>query len=952
MACRVHWRRAADARMCLLGICCAALASAGMLWGVVRAEDSTLMAKKPVATPTRQEIWDGYLAAKNSVTTGEADGGESKTSQEVTAPKSKPLPAKEEATETKATGGLPKAQQKTEVPLVEARPIVAANARGRTSELPPIVTPQTLQRPSRAPIQRPAPGQASPAEAQATGQLAPVVSAAQARNRKGSAAPNSFEPQPGSVQQVMSGQTSAADTSSAPKFKVLPAEHASPGGQSPAASKQFAVPSIEYPGPNAGIDASYSAPSAPFAVTGAQFPAPNTPSPFSNPHSPVADSSPSGVAPPNSLRPAIIDNPLVTARKSAEPKEMVEQKPVPPIAPQVLRNELAAPGTLNPAPIAAVAPPMETGAENSQLQFPTTPLSGPSEHPPSPSAAALPNPTKSPVSEQPPLISPPPAPSPAVIPAKATRIEAAEPPALRPKLPAPRSKSPASGEPGVQTAHLLQPPPAGPAAPPALEPAAEPQLELPAGSPFEAISESGTIRLRVRKSLLMRTKVDVYRTATVDEGVVELVQFTPREISLIGRSQGQTHVTFWFDDPAQPPVTYVVEVAPDAQEIQVQEEKYKLLENVINEMFPDSKVYLVLVADKLLVKGQARDSEEAAQIMTIIRAQAGGLRGGVGGLTEGAATPVLSLAASGGNPGQAYTIINMLRVPGVQQVALKVKIAELNRTAARGFGVDVAAAIDIGSSSELIVASVLNAIGGGGTSLIASLDGGDINIGLRYLQERGVIRLLSEPTLVTLSGRPATFIAGGEFAVPTVVGSVGLNAVTTDFRAFGAIISFVPTVVDKDRIRLQVAPEFSQINSDLAVGGTPGLNVRAATTTVEMREGQTLAIAGLLEDSYNATAVGDLPFLAQLFGRRDTARNETELIILVTPELVQPMEPEEVPPLPGFDVTEPTASEFFLGAHLEGNPTRDHRSTVWPRLRRRYGMGGPAMTSGPFGHGQ
>ena len=85
---------------------------------------------------------------------------------------------------------------------------------------------------------------------------------------------------------------------------------------------------------------------------------------------------------------------------------------------------------------------------------------------------------------------------------------------------------------------------------------------------------------------------------------------------------------------------------------------------------------------------------------------------------------------------------------------------------------------------------------------------------------------------------------------------------------------------------------------------------------------------------------------------RDTSRSETELIILVTPELVHPMEPEEVPPLPGFDVTEPNYRQFFLYGHIEGNPTQDYRSTVWPRLRKRYGMGGPAMTSGPFGHGQ
>jgi pilus assembly protein CpaC len=294
-------------------------------------------------------------------------------------------------------------------------------------------------------------------------------------------------------------------------------------------------------------------------------------------------------------------------------------------------------------------------------------------------------------------------------------------------------------------------------------------------------------------------------------------------------------------------------------------------------------------------------------------------------------------------------------VPGVQQVALKVKIAELNRSAARGFGVDLDAAISFSDSvegSKLFLSSLLNASNAGGTSLLTTFSGDDVSVGIRYLQQRGVIRLLSEPTLVTLSGRPATFIAGGEFAVPTIVGSVGLNAVTTDFRAFGAIISFLPTIVDKDRVRLQVAPEFSQINDQLAVNGTPGLNVRAATTTVEMREGQTLAIAGLLEDTYKATNVGDLPGLAQIFGRRDTSRTETELIILVSPELVHPMEPEEVPPLPGFDVTEPTACQFFFHGDIEGNPTQDYRSTVWPRLRKRYGMGGPAMTSGPFGHGQ
>lgn len=488
---------------------------------------------------------------------------------------------------------------------------------------------------------------------------------------------------------------------------------------------------------------------------------------------------------------------------------------------------------------------------------------------------------------------------------------------------------------------------------------------MPAG-PFEMIGESGTVSVMVRRSLLLRTPNAIYRTAVVDPNICDVIQFTPKEISIIGKAQGSTHVTFWFEGENTQPITYLVKVEPDAAEVKKEEDKYKLLEDVINEMFPDSKIQLLLVADKLIVKGQAKDSEEATQIMSIIRSNAGGYGGGSwgpggwnggagGGLSEGLAADVLSDSATGTAARSRYQVINMLRVPGVQQVALRVKIAELNRTAARGFGVDVRGRVAFSDSPEgtdLFFNSILNVASGAGPALLAQFDGDDISVGIRYLQQHGVMRLLSEPTLVTMSGRPATFVAGGEFAVPTVVGTAGLNAVTTDFRAFGAIISFLPTVVDKDRIRLEVSPEFSQINQDLSVGGTPGLRTRAVTTTVEMREGQTFAIAGLLEDNMNGTTIGDLPFLAQIFGRRNMQRAETELIILVTPELVHPMEAEEVPPLPGFDVTEPDNAQFFLHGKIEGTPTREYRSTVWPRLKNRYKAAGPAMTSGPFGHGQ
>lgn len=503
----------------------------------------------------------------------------------------------------------------------------------------------------------------------------------------------------------------------------------------------------------------------------------------------------------------------------------------------------------------------------------------------------------------------------------------------------------------------------------AADPLAAPQVVDEEGRlPFEVFEHTGEMQIMLRRSKILRTHHDIYRTQVVDPRVCNVVQFTPREVSIIGLAQGATHVTFWYEDGKNRPVTYLIRVTPDVEVQKRREEQYRIFEEILQELFPDSKVYLVPVSDKLIVKGQAKDAEEAAQIMAVIRGQAvmgvgggggnfggGGFGGGWGAggsLSEGVAAE--PFAGQGGNEwgGRALPpsqVINMLRIPGVQQVALKVKIAELNRTRARRFGVDLN--MDF-ADGNVLLKSLLNASSGSIATLTGAFDGDKVNFGLHYLEQEGVIRLLSEPTLVTLSGRPASFVAGGEFAVPTTVGVGGASAVTTDFRSFGAIITFLPIVLDKDRVRLQVSPEFSQINRTLSVNSIPGLTSRAVTTTVEMREGQTLAIAGLLDDSTNASLSGSVPFLYRALGLRQNTKSETELIILVTPELVHPMDPEEVPPLPGFDVTEPTNAQFYLQGKLEGTPTLEYRSTVWPRLRQRYQNGGAAMISGPFGHGR
>jgi len=334
------------------------------------------------------------------------------------------------------------------------------------------------------------------------------------------------------------------------------------------------------------------------------------------------------------------------------------------------------------------------------------------------------------------------------------------------------------------------------------------------------------------------------------------------------------------------------------------------------------------------VRGQARDAEEATRIMSVLRANGGGGGGGWGGGWGGGAVgdgPVATLPDAPDLP--IATVINLLEVPGEHQVMLKVRIAELTRTALRELGMS----FNVGTEDW----SVTSVLGGAGNLSAILNDAFDLELYLRAHSSNGYGKILAEPTLVTISGRPATFLAGGEFAVPTAVGIGGIGAATTSFRGFGTMLTFTPTVLDKDRIRLNVMPSFSTINEDLYVDNIPGLNSRAVMTTVDLREGQWLAIAGLIQDQQGGSKsripfIGDIPFLGLPFMSESVRREETELVVLVSPELVHPMECRQVPLiLPGMDVTEPDDKAFFCLQQIEGHPDVQHRSTVWPAYRDR-----------------
>jgi pilus assembly protein CpaC len=177
-----------------------------------------------------------------------------------------------------------------------------------------------------------------------------------------------------------------------------------------------------------------------------------------------------------------------------------------------------------------------------------------------------------------------------------------------------------------------------------------------------------------------------------------------------------------------------------------------------------------------------------------------------------------------------------------------------------------------------------------------------------------------------ISGRSARLLAGGEFAVPTTVGIGGAAGTTTSFRGYGTSLQVTPTVEDRDMIRISTLAEYSDLDTANAVGGIPGTQSRRIETVVEMREGQTLALAGLL--SHKTLTVqtripylGDIPKIGPLFfSSKRSSQEENELLILITPEIVRPMDAHEVPPMPGFEVTHPMDHEFYKYNMTEGMP--------------------------------
>lgn len=362
-----------------------------------------------------------------------------------------------------------------------------------------------------------------------------------------------------------------------------------------------------------------------------------------------------------------------------------------------------------------------------------------------------------------------------------------------------------------------------------------------------------TIVLARGTSQVLPTPTAVQRIAVGSPEVADATAVSPREILLTGKSVGTTSLIVW--DAAGGRRVYDVEVGVDAEALQRQ----------VRSLFPGEPITVAGSGNTVILSGRVSSAAIGQRATELVRAA-------------------------------GATVIDNLGAPPPQQVMLQVRFAEVARTARKAFSVDARAVNPQDLGGDDAEWSILNAAGELLQAAILS-DAAELEVLLRALKSRGDVRILAEPTLVAIEGQQASFLAGGEFPYVTAQASQGGTSYNVAFKEFGVRLQFLPVVTGAGNVRLQVAPEVSQLdfgNSVQISGFTlPALRTRRTQTAVELRPGQTLSIAGLMDNSLSNNVdkiplLGDLPVLGQLFRSSSYQQQRTELIVLVTPTLVTP----------------------------------------------------------------
>jgi pilus assembly protein CpaC len=396
-----------------------------------------------------------------------------------------------------------------------------------------------------------------------------------------------------------------------------------------------------------------------------------------------------------------------------------------------------------------------------------------------------------------------------------------------------------------------------------------------------------SIVVAVGKSENIHTDTGFVDVIVGDPEIADVVPLTDHSLSVLGKKIGTTRVTVYGEGKKLAGV-FDVEVSYDVAKLAAE----------LKQRFPQARFRVSTVNGRIMLAGTCPDGITLDKAVVIAR-QFG------------------------------PDVINSVHVLQPQQVLLEVRFVEIQRTAARELGIqwDVVGKNVIASVGQAGLISTNPPFGT--VTVIGNLLKRGIHADaiIRALEERDVARRLAEPNLVALSGDTASFLAGGEFPFP-VSSSVG--QVSIEFKRFGVGLAFTPTVLSDGLINLKIEPEVSQLDptNTVTVQGTtiPGLIVRRANTTIELRDGQSFAIGGLLQNDVDARQrqlpwLGSVPVLGALFRSALYQKKETDLVIIVTPHVIQPMRPGDVPHVPTADAVAGNDADFFLLGQAEITPT-------------------------------
>jgi pilus assembly protein CpaC len=423
---------------------------------------------------------------------------------------------------------------------------------------------------------------------------------------------------------------------------------------------------------------------------------------------------------------------------------------------------------------------------------------------------------------------------------------------------------------------------------------------------------ANTLDVTLGRSVVVESPVPITRASLANPEVADAVVLSPRQVYITGAGVGVTNLTLWQSDTE---VYRIFDISVNPDLVELKEQLYQL--------FPEETGVRVSASrDHLTISGVVSSPARVAHVLSVAEAYA------------------------------PEKVVNLLQVGGIQQVMLEVRVAEMNRELVRRLGVNIGY---LAGGSDTWGATTLNNISGitkrndatflpGSISAAAqaagkvspwgyvpvasnallrfTTGGDDWTVFFDALKENGLAKILAEPTLVSLSGQEANFLAGGEFPVP-VPGDLG--TVTIEYKKFGVGLVFTPTVLGDGIISMRVAPEVSELDFTNAVvlNGflIPAISTRRASTVIELRDGQSFAIAGLIRSSVREKlskfpVLGEVPILGTLFRSSEYQKNESELIILVTPRLVKPLDTDKVR-LPTDAFVEPNDFEFYGAGKIE-----------------------------------